>query len=91
MTMFGQNTLELEWFVEAGMTTREALQAATVNGAVLLGQEQVLGRLKTGFAADIVAVEGDPLSDIRSLTRNVRWVMKAGKVVVDRKLREEVE
>ncbi len=91
MTMFGQNTLELEWFVEAGMTTREALQAATVNGALLLGQEQVLGRLRTGFAADIVAVEGDPLSDIRSLTRNVRWVMKAGKVVVDRNIRAKVE
>jgi len=83
MTMFGQNTRELEWFVEAGMTTSEVLQAATVNGAALLGQKNTLGRLQKGFAADIVAVKGDPLSDIRSLTRKVRWVMKDGKVVVD--------
>jgi imidazolonepropionase-like amidohydrolase len=83
MTGFGQNTLELEWFVEAGMTTREALQAATVNGALLLGQEHTLGRLRAGYAADIVAVDGNPLNDIRALTRNVKWVMKDGKVVVD--------
>jgi imidazolonepropionase-like amidohydrolase len=85
MSGFGQNTRELEWFVEAGLTTAEALQAATVNGARLLGQEDTLGRLKTGFAADIVAVDGDPLDDIRALTRNVQWVMKDGKVVVDLK------
>jgi len=84
MSGFGENTRKLEWFVEAGMSTREAVQAATVNGALLLGQEQTLGRLRSGFAADIVAVEGNPLRDIRALTRNVRWVMKGGKVVVDR-------
>jgi len=83
MTMFGQNTRELEWFVEAGMTTKEAIQAATLNGALLLGQEENLGRLRTGFAADIIAVEGNPLTDIRALTRTVRWVMKDGQVVVD--------
>jgi imidazolonepropionase-like amidohydrolase len=83
MSMFGQNTLELEWFVLAGMTTKEAIQAATVNGAALLGQEEKLGRLKPGFTADLVAVEGNPISDIRALTRNVRWVMKDGKVVFD--------
>lgn len=82
MTMFGQNTRELEWFVEAGMTPGEALQAATVNGAALLGKENTLGRLQKGFAADVVAVKGNPLSDIRAITRNVRWVMKAGKIVV---------
>jgi len=82
MTMFGQNTRELEWFVAAGMTTKDVIQAATVNGAALLGQEGKLGRLKTGFAADIIAVEGNPLVDIRALTRNVRWVMKGGQIVV---------
>ncbi len=85
MTMFGQNTRELEWFVEAGMTPREAIQAATVNGSALLGQEHTVGRLKKDFAADIIAVNGDPLSDIRALTRNVVWVMKAGEVVFDHK------
>ena len=84
MSGFGQNTLELEWFVKAGMTPAEALQAATVNGAVLLGQEASLGRLQAGFAADIVAVEGNPLQDIRALTRHVQWVMKNGQVVVAR-------
>lgn len=83
MTMFGENTRELEWFVEAGMTPAEALGAATVNGAALLGEEKNLGRLAPGYAADIVAVKGDPLADIRALTRGVVWVMKGGEVVVE--------
>lgn len=82
MTMFGQNTQELEWFVEAGMTPGEAIQSATINGAILLGQEELLGRLAPGFAADIIAVKGDPLSNIHALTDNVIWVMKGGEVVV---------
>ena len=81
MSMFGQNTRELEWFVEAGMTPAQALQAATIGGATLLGQEHFLGRLKAGYAADIVAVQGDPLTDIQALTRRVKWVMKGGDVV----------
>jgi len=91
MSGFGQNTLELEWFVEAGMTPAQAIQTATVNGALLLGKERLLGRLKSGFAADIVAVEGDPLRDIRALTRNVKWVMKNGEVVVDQVRQERGE
>ena len=81
MTGFGENTRELEWFVEAGLTPKEALQAATINGARLLGEEDVLGRLERGFAADIVAVRGDPLRDIQAITRHVVWVMKGGRVV----------
>ncbi len=91
MSGFGQNTRELEWFVAAGMTPSQAIQSATVNGALLLGQQQYLGRLKTGFAADIVAVEGDPLRDIHALTQNVKWVMKNGEVVVDQVRKERVE
>jgi imidazolonepropionase-like amidohydrolase len=91
MSGFGQNTRELEWFVEAGMTPAQAIQTATVNGALLLGQEEFLGRLKFGFAADIVAVEGDPLRDIRALTQNVKWVMKNGEVVVDQVGEERAE
>ncbi len=82
MSMFGQNTRELEWFVKAGMTPAEAIQAATVNGAHLLGQGHFLGRLKIGYAADIVGVTGNPLDDIRSVSQNVTWVMKAGDIVV---------
>jgi len=84
MTMFGQNTRELEWFVAAGMTPAQALRSATLNGAILIAQDQTLGRLKEGYTADIVAVEGDPLTDIQAITRRVRWVMKGGMVVVDR-------
>jgi len=83
-TMFGQNTRELEWFVKAGMTPQQALATATSNGAALLGMEKSLGAIAPGFFADIVAVDGDPFKDIGVVVRNVRWVMKAGTVVVDR-------
>jgi imidazolonepropionase-like amidohydrolase len=84
-TMFGENTRELEWFVKAGMTPQEALKAATVNGAALLGLEDRLGKLAPGYFADIVAVEGDPFADIQVAIQKVKWVMKAGAVVVDKR------
>jgi len=84
LTMFGQNTRELEWFVKAGMTPEQALATATANGAALLGMGKSLGAVAPGYFADIVAVEGDPLQDIGVVIRNVRWVMKGGKAVVDR-------
>jgi imidazolonepropionase-like amidohydrolase len=82
-TGFGQNTRELEWFVKAGMTPEQALITATTNGAALLGMEKSLGAVAPGYFADLVAVEGDPYQDIGVVVRNVRWVMKGGKVVVD--------
>ena len=83
-TGFGENARELEWFVKAGMTPAEALAAATTNGAALLGMEKSLGAVAPGFYADIIAVEGDPLADIGAVVRGVRWVMKGGRVVVDK-------
>jgi imidazolonepropionase-like amidohydrolase len=83
-TMFGENTRELGWFVKAGMTPEQALRTATAEGAALLGMEDKLGRLKPGYYADIVAVEGDPLADINVAIDKVRWVMKGGDVVVDK-------
>jgi imidazolonepropionase-like amidohydrolase len=83
-TMFGENTRELGWFVKAGMKPEQALQAATMNGAALLGMETSLGALRAGYLADIVAVEGDPLADIDVAISKVRWVMKAGQVMVDK-------
>jgi imidazolonepropionase-like amidohydrolase len=83
-TGFGENTRELLMFVKAGMTPAQALSAATRNGARLLGKEKDLGEVAPGFYADIVAVEGDPLADIHALVDGVRWVMKGGRVVVDR-------
>jgi imidazolonepropionase-like amidohydrolase len=83
-SMFGQNTRELGWFVKAGMTPAQALASATTIPAALLGQEKTLGALAPGYFADIVAVDGDPLTDVQVLIDKVRWVMKAGTVVVDR-------
>ncbi len=84
-TMFGENTRELAWFIKAGMTPEQALKTATLNGAELLQKEDKLGRIKPGYYADIVAVEGNPLVDIDVAIHQVRWVMKAGVVVVDKR------
>jgi imidazolonepropionase-like amidohydrolase len=81
---FGLNARELTWFVKLGMTNEQALQAATVLPAEMLGMEGSLGSVAPGYLADIVAVEGDPLSDIEAVVKNVRWVMKGGAVVVDK-------
>ncbi len=84
-TMFGQNTRELEWFVKAGMTPAQALASATTNGALLLGKEKSLGAVAPGYLADIVAIDGDPLDDIHAVIDRVRWVMKGGRVVVNKR------
>jgi imidazolonepropionase-like amidohydrolase len=83
--MFGQNTRELEWFVKAGMTPQQALASATTVPAALLEMQKDLGRIAPGYFADLVAVEGDPLQRIDVLFTGVRWVMKNGTVVVDRR------
>jgi imidazolonepropionase-like amidohydrolase len=83
-TGFGENTNDLPWFVKAGMTPAQALDAATGVGAELLEKADILGRVGPGAFADLVAVEGDPLSDIDVVVHHVKWVMKGGKVVVDR-------
>jgi imidazolonepropionase-like amidohydrolase len=83
-TMYGQNTRELGWFVKAGMTPEQALCTATTNAAELLGKSSELGAVAPGYYADVVAVEGDPLSDIDVAIYHVRWVMKGGAVVVDK-------
>src|SRR6201998_2017630 len=83
---WGLNMRELDWFVKMGMTPAQALKTATTEPAAMLGMEKSLGAVAPGFYADIVAVEGDPLADITAVSRreNVRWVMKAGRVVVDK-------
>jgi imidazolonepropionase-like amidohydrolase len=83
-TGWGENTRELEWFVRAGMTPAQALATATTNGAALLGMEGKLGVVAPGAYADLVAVDGDPLADIEAVVRGVKWVMKGGRVVVDK-------
>jgi imidazolonepropionase-like amidohydrolase len=83
-SMFGQNTRELKWFVDAGMTSQQALASATTIPAEMLKMEKELGRVAPGYLADLVAVDGDPLRDINALINAVRWVMKDGRVVVDK-------
>lgn len=78
----GDNALEPELLVEYGMTPVDALRAATSVNARLLRLEQRLGRVATGLAADLVAVEGDPVSAIGAL-RHVRLVIRDGIVVRD--------
>lgn len=80
-TMFGQNTRELTWFVKLGMTPEQALKTATVDAADLLGQSANLGSATPGHYADLIAVEGDPLSDISVAIEKIRGVMKSGKVI----------
>jgi imidazolonepropionase-like amidohydrolase len=83
---WGLNMRELDWFVKMGMTPEQALRTATTEPATMLGMEKSLGAIAPGFYADIVAVEGDPLANITAASKkdNVRWVMKAGRVVVDK-------
>jgi len=83
-TGFGANMQELRWFVKLGMSNEQALQSATLLPAEALGMEKSLGSVAPGYVADIVAVEGDPLADIEVTISKVRWVMKAGSVVVDK-------
>jgi imidazolonepropionase-like amidohydrolase len=65
--------------VKYGMKPLQALQAGTLNGAKLLGWQGQLGALKPGYLADVIAVPGDPLSDISVLAK-VSFVMKGGVV-----------
>ncbi|NHZ34334.1 metal-dependent hydrolase family protein [Massilia rubra] len=75
----GENAKEFAYMVEAGMAPLEAIRAATLNAAALLDQGTRLGSVEPGYAADIIAVAGDPLRDI-ALLQQVRFVMKDGVV-----------
>jgi imidazolonepropionase-like amidohydrolase len=75
----GTNAREFALMVQYGMTPMQAIQAGTLNGATLLGREAELGSLAPGKLADLVAVKGDPLQDIKTL-QHVDFVMKGGVV-----------
>jgi imidazolonepropionase-like amidohydrolase len=75
----GDNGKQFAKMVEWGMTPMQAIQAATVNAADLLGWADRVGSVAPGRYADLVAVDGDPLADIHELER-VRFVMKGGTV-----------
>lgn len=77
--MHGRNWLEFVYMVEAGMPAMEAIKAATIQAADLLGMKDSLGSITPGKLADIVAVDGDPLQDIQSMGK-VSFVMKDGLI-----------
>lgn len=70
---------EFEYYVQYGMTPMQAIRTGTSTAAELLGWSDKLGTIEAGKWADIVAVSGDPLKDIKEL-QNVKFVMKAGAV-----------
>lgn len=76
----GRNADEFELLVQYGMTPMQAIQAATVNAADLLGLSAEIGTLEPGKAADLVAVDADPLADVR-VFKQPRYVMKGGEDV----------
>src|SRR5882672_2687195 len=76
----GDNAKQFGKMVDWGMKPLDAIQAATVNAADLLGWADKIGTLESGHYADLVAVSGDPLSDARVL-ESVKFVMKSGAVV----------
>src|SRR5882762_4467821 len=76
---YGTSGKQFAFMVKYGMTPMQAIQSATSNAADLLGKSNLLGAVKPGRYADLVAVEGDPLADV-SLLENMKFVMKDGKV-----------
>src|ERR1700694_4771982 len=75
----GINARQFAFMVKYGMTAMQAIQSATVNAADLLGKSNLHGSLQPGKYADIIAVSGNPLEDIR-LLEDVKFVMKEGKI-----------
>jgi imidazolonepropionase-like amidohydrolase len=78
----GRNADELVVLTKRGMPPLEAIRAATLNAAELMSWQDRVGALEPGKFADLIAVEGDPLTDITTL-QQVKFVMKAGAVVKD--------
>ncbi|HEY3130359.1 MAG TPA: amidohydrolase family protein [Acidobacteriota bacterium] len=76
----GDNARQFQYMVKYGMTAMQSIQAATINAAELLGWNDRIGSVETGKFADLIAVQADPLSNIRSL-EDVGFVMKGGVVI----------
>jgi imidazolonepropionase-like amidohydrolase len=76
----GLNAHEFAVMVKLGLTPLQAIQAATINDADLLGWSDKVGTIEPGKWADIIAVDGDPLADVTTLEK-VKFVMKGGEVV----------
>jgi imidazolonepropionase-like amidohydrolase len=75
----GENAHQFAYMVQFGMTPAQAIRAATSSAADLIGRND-LGTIQPGMLADMIAVKGDPLKNIR-LLENVQWVMKGGTII----------
>jgi imidazolonepropionase-like amidohydrolase len=71
---------EMEWMLEAGLTNREVLLAATRNAAVVCGLGRELGTIQAGWIADILVLGADPLDDLHAL-QDLRYVVHNGQVI----------
>ncbi len=80
----GINARQFAFMVRYGMTPMQAIQAATVNAADLIGHPELFGSVTSGKSADIIAVHGDPTVDV-SVLEHVSFVMKEGHVYKDEK------
>ena len=80
----GNNWMEFKYMQEGGMPLIEAIQSATMNAADLMGTQNILGSIEKGKLADIIAVEGDPFTDINQMG-NVQFVMKDGVIYKQKK------
>jgi imidazolonepropionase-like amidohydrolase len=79
-----QNALvaEMGLLIENGMTSAQALHAATVVCPELVGKGSELGKLPPGYRADMIAVQGNPLEDVQAL-KQVHLVIKNGEIVMN--------
>ncbi len=76
----GDNARQFATMVEWGMTPLQAIRSATVNAAEALGRSQDVGAIEVGRYGDLIAVKGDPLTDVK-LLRSVSFVMKGGEII----------
>ncbi|HEY7859016.1 MAG TPA: amidohydrolase family protein [Candidatus Nanopelagicales bacterium] len=76
----GLNARQFAYHVQWGQTPLDAIRSATLHAAELLRWDDRIGRIETGYLADVIAVEGNPLEDVR-LLEDVRFVMAGGKVL----------
>ena len=76
----GRNAEELQLMVDAGLTKREAVASATTVAAKMLDMENQIGKIAVGYSADLIAIDGNPLDDVRTLEK-VDWVMVRGRVI----------
>jgi imidazolonepropionase-like amidohydrolase len=78
----GDNARQFFYMVKYGMTTAQAIRAATSSAADLIGRSKDVGTIEPGKYADLIAVDSDPLSDVRAL-EHVSFVMKGGQIYKD--------